>query len=208
MERQPSTEDRETRRHILRAAEDLFIAKGFKGVSMKEVADAVQVTTAALYYHFPGGKEELFTDTIRHMLQEGLERLFQEPEAPADFRQRLTRLTENVLLAFPVDRLSMLIRDAREHLHATRPEFWRVIEAGFTERMRAVFQEAIDAGAVTQTIPAEVLVRLHMGMCAALLNRKRLSAEQQLPSFSAHELAEMVVSVLLDGICNQTHAQT
>ncbi len=208
MELQPPTADHETRRRILTAAEELFIARGFKGVSMKEVAEAVQVTTAALYYYFPGGKEELFTDTIRHMLQEALERAFLLTETPADFRQRLTRLTENLLLAVPVDRLSMLMRDAREYLHANRREFWRTIETTFTHRMTELFQQAIEAGEITPKIPAEVLVRLHIGMCGALLNRKHCSAEQQLQPLSSRELAEMVVSVLLDGIRNQNQSQT
>src|SRR5947209_8390097 len=57
--------DQETRRQILTVAKDLFFAKGYKGVSMREIADAVQVTQAGLYYHFPKGKEELFTKMIQ-----------------------------------------------------------------------------------------------------------------------------------------------
>jgi hypothetical protein len=40
--------DHETWRQVLTAAKDLFLAKGYKGVSMKEIASAVQVTPAAL----------------------------------------------------------------------------------------------------------------------------------------------------------------
>src|SRR5258708_33033234 len=57
--------DQETWRQILTVAKDLFFAKGYKGVSMREIADAVQVTQAGLYYHFPKGKEELFTKMIQ-----------------------------------------------------------------------------------------------------------------------------------------------
>ena len=57
--------DQETRRQILTNAAELFLAKGYKGVSMKELAQAVQVTSAALYYHFPKGKEDLFTKMIQ-----------------------------------------------------------------------------------------------------------------------------------------------
>ena len=41
--------DQETRRKILTKAAELFLAKGYKGVSMKEIAEAVEVTSAALY---------------------------------------------------------------------------------------------------------------------------------------------------------------
>jgi AcrR family transcriptional regulator len=205
MERQPSTEDHETRQQILKAAEELFIAKGFKGVSMSALAEAVHVTNAALYYYFQGGKQELFADVIRQVLQEGMERVFQMPQTPADFRQRLTLLTENFLLAVPVDRLSLLMRDAHEYIGVAKHHLWRDIGIRFNQRMMEVFQEAIDAGEIGQEIPAEVLVWLHQGMCAALLNRKRFFPG---PSISEQRLAQMVVSVLLDGVHNQTQSQT
>ena len=37
---------------------------------MKEVAEEIQVTSAALYYHFPGGKQDLFFSIIQKMLEE------------------------------------------------------------------------------------------------------------------------------------------
>src|SRR5437660_480035 len=57
--------DQGTWQQILTAAKDLFFAKGYKGVSMKEIADAVQVMPSALYYHFPKGKEDLVTKSIQ-----------------------------------------------------------------------------------------------------------------------------------------------
>ena len=65
VDRSSSHLDQETQRQVLTKAADLFLAKGYKGVSMKEIAEAVQVTSAALYYHFPQGKEDLFTKMIQ-----------------------------------------------------------------------------------------------------------------------------------------------
>ncbi len=41
-----------TRERILDAALDLFIEKGFDGTSLREIAERLGVTKAALYYHF------------------------------------------------------------------------------------------------------------------------------------------------------------
>ncbi|MBK8049042.1 MAG: helix-turn-helix transcriptional regulator [Anaerolineales bacterium] len=41
---------------ILSAAKHLFMQQGFRGISMRQIAEAVGVTKAALYYHFPGTK--------------------------------------------------------------------------------------------------------------------------------------------------------
>jgi Transcriptional regulator len=49
----------DTRDRILAAALDLFIEQGYDKTSLREVAEQVGVTKAALYYHF-ASKEEIF----------------------------------------------------------------------------------------------------------------------------------------------------
>src|ERR671930_2804938 len=117
VENASSPVDQETRRQSLTKAAELFLAKGYKGVSMKEIAEAVEVTSAALYYHFPKGKEALFTTMIQTVfVDEGVAGIDQVLAATQDVRERLTLLT-SALLTLPMDeRLSTLLRDAREHL--------------------------------------------------------------------------------------------
>jgi AcrR family transcriptional regulator len=56
-----SDEDRpDARTRALDAAEGLFAAKGFDSVTLRDISSSIGLTHAALYYHFPGGKEELF----------------------------------------------------------------------------------------------------------------------------------------------------
>src|SRR5579884_3056229 len=69
-EQQQARHDQETRQRILKAAERLFLERGFKGVSMKDIAEEVHVTSAALYYHFPEGKQELFLDMVKMLFEE------------------------------------------------------------------------------------------------------------------------------------------
>lgn len=55
-----NTERRQASRdRILTAAEELFAAGGFKGVSMKQIADAAEVDTSLMHYYF-NTKEGLF----------------------------------------------------------------------------------------------------------------------------------------------------
>lgn len=55
----------ETRERILNRSIPLFAQSGFDGVSMRDVARAVGVTAAALYYHFPD-KEQLYLAMVEH----------------------------------------------------------------------------------------------------------------------------------------------
>lgn len=52
-----------TRKRILDAARTLFAQSGYSGTSMRDLADHLGMTSAALYYHFPG-KEELLSALV------------------------------------------------------------------------------------------------------------------------------------------------
>ena len=193
VEHASSPADQETRRQILTKAAELFLAKGYKGVSMKELAAAVEVTSAALYYHFPKGKEDLFTTMIQTVfVDEGVAGIDQTLATKEDVRERLTLLT-SALLKLPLDeRLSTLVRDAREHLKD--PEHQRVI-LSLLDRIRqqvtGLFQAAHDAGEIRPDLPVNVLVGLYMGM---------LREAKSLPW--THPAASLV-NVLFDGIAKR-----
>lgn len=52
---------------ILTTAEELIHERGFSEVSLRELAQAVGVKAASLYYHFPSKEEMLFAIAMRHM---------------------------------------------------------------------------------------------------------------------------------------------
>ena len=180
--------DQGTWQQILTAAKALFFAKGYKGVSMKEIADAVQVMPSALYYHFPKGKEDLFTKMIQTLfVEEGVAGIGQVLETTHDLRERLNLLTAS-LLKLPIDeQFSMMLRDAKEHIKD--PENQRIILSlrdRIKQQVMGIFQAARDAGEIRTDIPVTVLVSLYMGM---LRESKNFQASH-------------AVTVLLDGIAS------
>ena len=63
----PAGQDR--RDAILAAAADLFAREGYAAVSMRDLASAVGLTPAALYYHFPD-KSALYSAVLGHVFKE------------------------------------------------------------------------------------------------------------------------------------------
>ena len=184
--------DQETWRQILAAAKDLFLAKGYKGVSMKEIADTVGVTSAALYYHFPKGKEDLFTRMIQTLfVEEGAARVDQILGTTRDLRERLELLTA-FLLTLPIDeRFTMLLRDAREYIKDSESQ--RIIMSlrdRLKQQLLSFFQAAQDAGEIRSDIPVNLLVSLYMGM---LRESKNIQGSRQV---------SYLITVLLDGIAS------
>src|SRR5689334_1631508 len=85
--------DFETRNRIIHASIILFKEKGFKGVSMKDVAEAVSITPAALYYYFPDGKEALFLAVLENILDERKQGMEQAISGSNCIQDRLYALT-------------------------------------------------------------------------------------------------------------------
>jgi AcrR family transcriptional regulator len=56
-----------TRAQVLRVALDLFRTQGYDGTSLRQIAERLGITKAALYYHFPA-KEHLIIELTRPFL--------------------------------------------------------------------------------------------------------------------------------------------
>lgn len=88
---------------ICREASRLYARNGVEAVSMRDVADACDITVAALYYHF-SSKEDLYEevvqlqfDTFLRQLREGRDALPPGEETPS----RVLALVLDIVLADP-----------------------------------------------------------------------------------------------------------
>jgi AcrR family transcriptional regulator len=195
--------DQETRRRILTVAERLFLAKGFKGVSMKDIADKVDVTTAALYYHFPEGKQELFLSMIQQAIEDWGEQAFHEVNQVKGLRQQLLVLTQHTLSRH-LNNFFALSRDVEEFCrdNSRKRELMISHRKGQLQRVTALFQQAIDSGEITQEIPANLLALMYEGMTMGVQFGRHFFAAD-IEQRDTQELATMVVQSFLDGITNQ-----
>ena len=78
--------DTTTHDRIIEVAIRTFADRGYAGTSMREIADELGITKAALYYHFPG-KEEIFSACINHSVErilEGMETIANSDESVWD----------------------------------------------------------------------------------------------------------------------------
>jgi AcrR family transcriptional regulator len=72
-----------SREAVLDAAEQLFVARGYLAVTLKDLAALLGIKQASLYYHFPLGKEDLYVEVmLRHLeyRRTALERLIAQAE--------------------------------------------------------------------------------------------------------------------------------
>jgi TetR/AcrR family transcriptional regulator len=72
------TEGTDSRREILRVAEEIFARKGYIGTSTREIAEAAGVTKGLLFYHFQS--KQLLYLTVIESLMESLRHLAVPPQ--------------------------------------------------------------------------------------------------------------------------------
>jgi AcrR family transcriptional regulator len=75
------TEASSTRERILNVALDLFTEKGFDGASLREIAERLGVTKAAIYYHF-ASKNDILIALHMRLHEFGKDALSQMTEEP------------------------------------------------------------------------------------------------------------------------------
>lgn len=126
------------REEILESALDVIGRKGYQNASLKEIADVVGVTPAALLHYF-GSKEELFTAVLRK--RDEHDELGSAPlDALGAKDAFIAVIRHNTEVPGLVQLFSRLSVDAADPEHPAHRYF---LERG--ERMRETFTAAIDA---------------------------------------------------------------
>ena len=134
---------------VLDAAELLFAGRGFDSVTLRDIASSIGLTHAALYYHFPGGKEALFAEVMeRNIRRHGAGLAASMDAGGKSLRGKLRGAAAWLLSQPPMD----LIRMAESDLKALRPEVARRIMSLVYElilkRLGDVIEAARESGEV------------------------------------------------------------
>ncbi len=107
--------DSSARELVLNAAEQLFASRGYVAVTLKDIANRLGMKQASLYYHVPGGKEDLFVEVmLRHLerRRKALEQIIlMEPQSLKDC---LTRVGNWLLSQPPLNAIRMIRSDLPE----------------------------------------------------------------------------------------------
>jgi len=137
----------ESRERILHTAEHLFNERGYASVTLRDIADALGIRQASLYYHFPGGKEALFVEVCEKSLDRhrtGLEEAIRG--ASSEPRDQLRAAACFIL--------SQSVPDMGRMAHSDMPEIaeehaQRLMQMAFDSLLRpiaGIFQRAYDSG--------------------------------------------------------------
>jgi AcrR family transcriptional regulator len=187
----------DTRQRALDVALELFAEQGYEKTSLREIADRLDVTKAALYYHF-ASKEALLAGIVDSLVQPADELVAWSQTQPrtAEFRQEYLRRLAGLLQG----QLSRWISFVQQNQPALRDQG----EAGqkMQSRLLQLVAPIIDAGA-----PLPDQLRSLLGLLAVYIgNLAPASAMLRSLGFQAtpEELTAAAMDVALELVGERT----
>lgn len=160
----PLTDERrtDTRQQIRAVALELFAEQGYEKTSLREIAERLGVTKAAVYYHYRT-KEEILSSLLDEHLA-GMDELVEWAEAQPPGRERRRGLIERYAaqLAAMQEDGPQLIRFMQENQTSMKE---LAAAAGMRERFRRLVALLVDPGApAADRLRGQLaLVALHIG---------------------------------------------
>ncbi|HSN77564.1 MAG TPA: TetR/AcrR family transcriptional regulator [Anaerolineae bacterium] len=131
---------------ILQEATRLFVDRGYHGLSMREIAEAVGVSKAGLYYHFRD-KEDLFLAILTNNLDR-LEQTIRQAGQAATVRAQVEQFVTEIFQWAPEQRaIIRLASQEMDHLSQQGvAEFTRLYHAKFIGQIQALLAAGIARG--------------------------------------------------------------
>jgi TetR/AcrR family transcriptional regulator, cholesterol catabolism regulator len=158
----------ERRNEIANAAALVFNKKGYSNTSLADIAEAMGMDRATIYYYV-SNKQELFDEVVREVSERNIaaaEAAKASTHSPLEkLRTVVTELMNSYAATYPL--LYVYLRENLNHVEAERTE-WSVSMRGLSHRFEdaviAIVQEGIDDGSIRPLASARVLAFGVLGM--------------------------------------------
>lgn len=150
------------REEILRRALDVIAREGYRGASVKELADAVGLSQAGLLHYF-GSKEELFAEILRKRDEVDMEVYGPGDDEPVDYERMrelyLRIVRHNAEVPGLVELFSRMAVDAADPQHPAHEFFLRRGELLRDAWFGSLRTHQAD-GTISSTIDPDTLARI------------------------------------------------
>ena len=183
----------EARERVLRAAEHLFSERGYKAVTMRDIANELGMKPASLYNHAPRGKEDLFIAITERNLSRhraGIERAI--AEARPELRAQLLAIAQWLLSQPPTNLQRMTHSDMPAIAEAEAERLSRLAYQSLLQPIMAAVRAAVERGEADR-------VRGPMLAGTFLVAIEGIRDLEQFTGMSEEIMANTVIDLLLQG---------
>lgn len=193
----PATEQplNETKHRLLDIAEQLFMERGYTAITLRDIAAALDIKQASLYYHFPQGKEQLFVEVVERVLERyhtGITEAL--TSADETLVEQLCAVVTVFLHEPPINLLGVMHADVPALTPAGRTRLHQSTYAAMFAPLRSAFAQAVERREIRKVDP-DVLTGAFLSLMDGL--RFRQTRSNRIP---VEIMAQQLIDVLLHGL--------
>ena len=190
----------ERRQSILKESQQLFAEKGFHGVSIDEIARAVNVSPAILYRHFDS-KQALYDAVLLELSSQRESYVDAVVNSDANFEEVLIGMTE--VFIHSIDENPNLLRIEMQSMLDGNPatsEFFENRWKSFADYINYSMNERLAYDIADREIKILSASLMFQGMVREALLQKYLQPQDRLVDVSLKELSRELVTLFLRAI--------
>lgn len=183
-----------SRARIVEETMKLFNYRGYKSVTMREIAHHLGISSRTLYNHFPS-KEDIAEEVISLLSQnvnEGILQVRNSKSDPVAKLKQVIYLVKNELIAINpllVRDISLYVPNLHQRVLNRRDEFVQLIED--------YIKQGQVAGLIKKEINPELAAHTYLGMLKALVNPQN----DEINSYLQEEVFDFLIVMFFTGIC-------
>lgn len=183
-----------TRQAILTVASELFMSKGFKHTSTREIAEQVQITQPNLYYHFKN-KKDLYLAVITQLTDNVRADLEVIVNSELELDQKLFKMIVLLIEKHPTNLFLMLNDMFVEMDPGSHGELYLIFKGTYSDNFAAVFKQETNRKALREGVTVEDAARFVLYNVSSML-----SIQQTYQKTSRHEDISLFIDFMLHGI--------
>ncbi|TVR77557.1 MAG: TetR/AcrR family transcriptional regulator [Sphaerobacteraceae bacterium] len=188
-------ENESPRDRVVAVAEHLFSDRGYKAVTLRDIADDLGIRQASLYHHFPKGKEELFVEvTERAMQRHAVGMRTTIAEAPENAECQLKAIARWMLSQPPIDMARMVRSDMVEIEEAQRHRLMQTALRSLILPIEGVFDRGIEREHLKSMGHSRLLASSFLSIIEAIQVSVRFSSRRP------EDMADEMIDILMDGL--------
>ena len=188
-------EVKDSTQRVLDVAEILFMDRGYNAITLRDIADELGIKQASLYYHFPGGKEQLFMAMAERLFErhrEGLEAAL--AAGNRNLRAQLRAVARWFASQRPVKILGMMHADMPALSAEHTQQLGQLTREDMYMPLRRAFVAAQERGEIRPMHPDMLAGSFLWLMDGLSYGQTRMGAPPR------EVMAEDLISVLIDGL--------
>jgi TetR/AcrR family transcriptional regulator, cholesterol catabolism regulator len=188
-------EKESARSRVVTIAEHLFSDRGYKAVTLRDIADELGIRQASLYHHFPNGKEELFVEVTERAMERHAEGMRSAiAHAPEDVELQLRAIARWMLSQPPVDMARMVRSDMVEIGESHRHRLMQTALRSLILPIEAVFDRGMDREGLRDVGHSRLLASSFLSIIEAIQVSVRFSSRPP------ENMADEMIGILMDGL--------